>query len=356
MKTLRLMIPAALLLLAIAVGARAEEPQGPYVFKSSVRINTRKFLVYYPTPTAKEPQYQTNSWAPRFEFNILGPLEGGSQISVSFTKPDGTKWISQNLTTPETDAENFARFTSDALDLEKQAILQTGTAGMTITLSNALTKTSKTLFTGKFEVGKFRYSTADPNSKNPYEYYVNHDWELPIGQLAFDSQIDSEAPHLRIHLWFRGKVSEQDMAGYLYYKGKQIASTKTAGGVKEMINVDTGISQPDTRWGRCTFFLDGVAEARKGMSANNYPTMFFLDKNPGEYELKVLRDGKLARSTKFTIGADGKLVDNGLAAKNAMGFGVILLPVSVEPGVDPKADISKYKSQAYYGNPVVGFP
>ena len=35
---------------------------------------------------------------------------------------------------------------------------------------------------------------------------------------------------------------------------------------------------------------------------------------------------------------------------------MILVPVKVESGIDPKADISTYKAMAYYGNPVVGFP
>src|SRR5580658_7743671 len=89
-----------LFMLGVANAAKADL-EGPYVYKSSVHINTRKFLVYYPTPTAKEPQYNTNSWAPRFEFNVQGPLEGGSQISVYFSKPDGSTWFSTNLNTPE---------------------------------------------------------------------------------------------------------------------------------------------------------------------------------------------------------------------------------------------------------------
>ena len=33
----------------------------------------------------------------------------------------------------------------------------------------------------------------------------------------------------------------------------------------------------------------------------------YLSANPGEYEIKVLRKNKLARSIKFTVGPDGKL-------------------------------------------------
>ena len=115
-------------------------------------------------------------------------------------------------------------------------------------------------------------------------------------------------------------------------------------------------TRPDLTWSRCTFIFAKVAKSLKQESANNYDSMFFLDKHPGDYELKVLRDGKLARSAKFTIGADGALVDNGLAAANKMGKGVTLLPVTDDLSQDGKASTVNYKAQAFYGNPLVGFP
>ena len=356
MKTRLLIVCAALLAVLSAAGSHAQE--GPYVYKTSVRINTHKYLRYWPSASAKEPTYNTNCWAPRFEFNVQGPLEGGSQLSVTFTKPDGTNWYSQNLPTPEVTADNFEHFLVDGNEQEKKAITQTGTCTMSIHLSNALNKTSKTLFTGKFEVGKFYYGpTAASSPKNACDFYVNHDWELPIGQLAFDDPTNADAPHLHIKLWFRGESQEEQMAGYLYYKGKQIASTKAGGSAKEGVVIETGTTNPDVHWGRWTFSFDHVAEALKHDNGNNnYDGMHFLDKNPGDYELKILRDGKLARTAKFTIGEDGKIVTGGLAEKNKLGVGVIVFPVNVEPGMDRRASIANYKTQAYYGNPLIGFP
>ena len=42
-------------------------------------------------------------------------------------------------------------------------------------------------------------------------------------------------------------------------------------------------------------------------------------KNPGEYEIKVLQNGKLARTAKFTFGSDYKIVDTGIAKQNNLG-------------------------------------
>ena len=336
--------------------SRADDLSGPYVYKSSVHLNTQHYLVYWPNPSAKEPEYLTGSWAPRLDFNVQGPLEGGSQISVTFTKPGGVKWFHRDLRTDETGADSFQSFSLDGNDLEKQATKLEGTFTLTISLSNALNGTSQTLYVGKFQVTKFHYGSA-PNEIHQADFYVDHDWTLPIGQMSFDDDpANAEAPTLLMKLWFRGPLQPDMIAGYLYYQGKQITSTKSAGSVNpSALVIQPGTTRPDLTWSRCTFHFAGVAEALKGDSANTYPDMFFLDKHPGEYELKVLREGKLARSAKFTIGADGKLVDNGLAAMNKMGKGVTLIPVTVNLSLDGKASIVNYKSQAFYGNPAGRF-
>ena len=76
------------LLMTMAVSEAVSAQTGPYVFKSSIRITTRKFLRYFATPSSTTPQYNTNCWAPRVELNVQGPLEGGAQLSLHFFKPD----------------------------------------------------------------------------------------------------------------------------------------------------------------------------------------------------------------------------------------------------------------------------
>jgi hypothetical protein len=355
MKRLALLMMALMLVVCTARMAHAQL-EGPYVYKSSLRINTYHFLRYWPNPNAKEPTYNFGSWTPKVEFNVQGPLEGGSQVSLTFTKPDGTKWFSVNLETPEIPADQFASFRYDDTSKEKLATILTGTFGLTINLANALTKTNKTLFTGKFDVAKFHYGGNAPDAKNNFDYYVSHDWNLPIAQLVWSEEEDERTPRLRVNMWFRGEKDSTKMAGYLFYKGKQVASTKMNGSAQETVTLRPGTTEPNFYWSRWTLYFTLVSSGLKMESANNYDALYFLDKNPGEYEIKVLYDGKLARTAKFTIGPDGKFVDNGLAEKNKMGKGVILLPATVEAGIDGKADITKYKAQAYYYNPVVGFP
>lgn len=80
-------------------------------------------------------------------------------------------------------------------------------------------------------------------------------------------------------------------------------------------------------------------------SANNTSQLFFLAANPGEYEVKVLRDGDLARSAKFTVGPDGRLVDNGLTQKNGLGGLAVILPVKVLGTGDGQWNAMAWKSE-----------
>ncbi len=90
-------------------------------------------------------------------------------------------------------------------------------------------------------------------------------------------------------------------------------------------------------------------------SANNTSEIFFLNRNPGEYEVKVLRAGELARSAKFSVGPDGRLVDNGITQKNTLGGLAMILPVKVIGTGDGQWDPNAWKTGAFYGNPLVGF-
>jgi hypothetical protein len=114
---------------------------------------------------------------------------------------------------------------------------------------------------------------------------------------------------------------------------------------------------PEARWFRWHFRFLNVASNYEKISASRLnPAVQLLDQNPGEYEIKVLRDGQFVRTATFMMGPDGKVVDNGLAARNKMGGVWTLLPVPVVPGTDGTANTATYKADAFYGNPVVGFP
>ena len=83
--------------------------------------------------------------------------------------------------------------------------------------------------------------------------------------------------------------------------------------------------------------------------------MTLPDKHPGDYEVKLLRLGNLCRSLKFTVGADGKIVDPGIGAANHLGSPWILFPTQPIGDRDGAYDKEAYKTAAFYGNPLTGF-
>nr|ART36717.1 D602 [uncultured bacterium] len=80
----------------------------------------------------------------------------------------------------------------------------------------------------------------------------------------------------------------------------------------------------------------------------------YLSENAGEYELKVLRNKKLARSIKFTVGPDGGF-ENGINAANKIGGRRVIVPVMIIGDQDGPWDKSAWRTDAFYGNPLTGF-
>jgi hypothetical protein len=78
-------------------------------------------------------------------------------------------------------------------------------------------------------------------------------------------------------------------------------------------------------------------------------------KNPGEYEIKVLQNGRLARTAKFTFGSDYKIADNGMVKQNNLGTLRVLITSQIVGDQDGIWDRNAYKTEAFYGNPLTGF-
>jgi hypothetical protein len=68
----------------------------------------------------------------------------------------------------------------------------------------------------------------------------------------------------------------------------------------------------------------------------------------------VLINNHLARSMKFTVGADGKF-DNGIGKANDLGSDRVILPVQIIGEQDGKWNKAAWKTDAFYGNPLTGF-
>lgn len=348
---------AGWLLLAPGVSQRTSAARpvqtGPTLLKASLVVRANRLVRYWKAPEADNYW----SWLPDVSFYVAGPVNTGSAFFVDFTNEAGATWYSVECDTNAIEAGSFERISTPAITthIDKRTTLATGTFGFKVRLQNALSGTNETLFTGKFKVNKFHVGNNLPAFKNQFEYYVEQDWNLPIGYLYLNTGADQNMPPLVVSLWFRGEFDDTKVAAYLFYNGKQIASTKEQTGSAHYDSlILTSGNDAEPRWARWAFSWGQVRGYNiDTSSANDTSQLFFLNKNPGEYEVKVLREGELARTAKFTVGADGRLVDNGINQKNQLGGLALVLPVKVVS--ESKWDMNAWRTDAFYGNPLSGF-
>jgi hypothetical protein len=224
------------------------------------------------------------------------------------------------------------------------------------------------LFAGKFKVDKFHVGVVDlPKFKNNFAYYVNQDWSLPIGYVYADDWKDFRVGYtpsqtearLTVVFWFKGEEKTLDYdkyVAYLFYQGKQVADS--AGGSDkygntgcEVTNSGGGYDSPNN-YCRRKFTVNAMVWDKQ---AEFHPQDFKMYANPGEYEIKVLQNGKLARTAKFTMGTNYSIVDTGIGPQNKLGSGRVVLPVQVLGDQDGQWDKNAWKTEAFYGNPLNGF-
>jgi hypothetical protein len=133
--------------------------------------------------------------------------------------------------------------------------------------------------------------------------------------------------NLNAEVWVKQQIADlSKVKGYLFYKGKQVSETSGSYPLRA--------TPPELKqWEYHMVQLVFPALVEKPV-ADGY-TGWKLWENPGEYEVKLLRDNKIARTFKFTIGANGKPVDGNGVPMGAME------QVTAGPGHDVDLDIAR---------------
>ncbi len=103
-------------------------------------------------------------------------------------------------------------------------------------------------------------------------------------------------------------------------------------------------------WNRIECYLGGaVVKPMEG-----HPEIHAVSTKPGEYEVRVLRHNRLARTIKFTVGSDGRIVNNGLGTSIGMPW-VNFVSVAIHGNQDGPWDKNAWKTEGFYGNLLKGF-
>ena len=347
-KSARTSLPAAELrpdVLAATNSAPAARPQagGPTLTKT--RIQFRAWTI-----NSYKDDFKVWSWIPLIKLTVYGALPSGSHFYVEVAQPNGGAWVKAQCV-------HQGASTYDCGDrdrLKGSETLETGVFRFTIKLRNELAGTDQTHFTGRAKVEKALSNEHGPQAARKFVYYANHDWNLPIGQVYYDE----DKNRLAVKFWVRGARGQ--LEPHLFYRGQEV-TTNWAGQVYSGGSYSSDIEFEPTQyateklpqralWTRLDCVLDGASV--KPIEGN--PDFNTISAKPGEYEVKVLRNTRLSRSIKFTVGPDGKIVNNGAGAGIGMPH-VNFVPVAILDDQDGPWDKSAWKTEALYGNPLAGF-
>ena len=319
-------------------------------------VKTR--ILFWPeTLTSYKGEYNDVwSWIPNVKFITEGPeLPSGGQYYVEVTQPGGAPWVKLKCVTTGDGGPSFD--CGNRNDLEKEGTLATGVFPFAVKMRNPLEGTEKTLFTGRAKVEKVLSSgNLRPNSKQ-FVYYTNQDWNLPIGQVYIDDK-----DNLSVRFWIRGEGAG-NIEAHLFYRGEEVGrfeqygyqygASRCSPDIEYQPTRDAGAGAPQgAKWARANCPFETITTK----PTPNNSGWHTLSTNPGEYEVKVLRNKRLARVLKFSIGPDGKIVDNGIASGNGPArVNFIFVPVQVVGDQDGTWDRNAWKTEAFYGNPLKNF-
>src|SRR3989441_9735875 len=322
--TLLSLIVIGLLLLA---GNSAASEDQPTIAKDSVQVTAFTLSSY-------KGDFKTWSWVPKTQFRVNGPIASGSQVYVEFTVPGTGAWVKYDCKTQETQKGFWWQPECGGRDgvSEDKGITYTGPVNFAIKMRNELMGGDVTLFTGKVKVGKVHSNETGPDYVNHFVYYIDQDWNLPIGYVFYepDDIAGWNKPSFSFAFWARGELNgpfEPHLfhggkeVGKMFYNGEEVG--KPSCGINEIEDNPTHITEPHGQfiWTRMKCDFSSVRAWNKTSDSNDtmFGRLYLMSENAGDYEIKILYKGHLVRSIKFAVDVEGKIVDNGIGTVNKLG-------------------------------------
>lgn len=250
-------------------------------------------------------------WTPVIGFRLLGPVNSGSQVTVDFTLPNGSPFVTVKCDTPRIDEGGSSRLGSCGFNNPDaaKATNQQGLFGFQIKLDN------RVLYSGKFNVSRILYNPDGTPAKNKqFYYFVDNDWRLNFAYVG--TFFGDTSNNLYTEFWIKNRIQNKaELSGQLYYNGKQVAETWAS------FPLDSHPKEnPKQEYSQIALNFPALMSEPEAVGFGEFFRVF---KNPGDYEIKLTRDGKIARSIKFSVGQDGKLVPNNVGT-DLFGSGIIV--------------------------------
>ena len=352
-----MLLSAVTCLLFAPVGSAARQDQ-PTIAKDSVQFTAFTHNVY-------KGNYDMWSWVPRMNFRVNGPIPSGGQLYVEYTVP-GAGVVKFDCRTEPTQPGYWWKTECGGRDIpEAKSTTYTGPVSFAIKMRNELAGTDATLFNGKAKVMKARSNEHGPKAVNKFVYFIDHDWNLPIGYvfLTADELKGWERPGFNVAFWVRGEAVKFEP--HLFYQGKEVGKKFFEGMEVGKASCDAEVENNTThyvedalpqkaKWARVRCSFPNVKGRDTSGDTPGFGPHHLLAANPGEYEFKLLWNNRLARSIKFTVAPDGKF-DNGIATSNKLGSDRVIFPVQIIGDQDGAWDKAAWRTDAFYGHPLTGF-
>lgn len=330
----------------------AQPPQGsdkPLLLATTLDVRCDTEARYWKMPN--ESNY--TSWIPMVKFKVVYSGAEKLRLMAEYSTPDGKLWFTETLK-PNTSqaAEKTVEIITDRVGprFEGKSTIATGLFGVKITDP----KDGSVLFQGKFKVGKFKYGPNIPMFKNQYDFFVDQDWNLPVGYVWLDWK-DRNAPPPTVSMWLKGETRLDDLEARLFYNGTQILTTDDMGAVssKESRYPNSLENKETHRWELFNFEWYKFKYAATPQGRNMFKQARFMNESDGEYTVKVFHKGIQIREASFTV-SGGIFVDNGVAKNSGFNDTKVFIPVKIMGDKD-KWSAATVKSDAFYGNTLKGF-
>lgn len=331
---------------------RAEPDSTPRFLKDSLEIKVKSDSRYWKYPN----QDDYTSWVPQVSFDLFFDNSVKLRYVAEWFNPDGTPWFSEPLDVGFSSADATVKMSSPYSSelFATKATVATGAYGVKIKNS----KTGETVFQGKFKVNKIALFPGDARLKNRMLFYVDNDWNLPVGYVGLEYSGETSweiDPAPIVYMWFKGNLDSKDFEARLFYDNQEIASTDEGGYINfdKTRGEDCFQNVETCKYKQWMFYWHNFKIENNDWIRNKYPKAAFTRDRPGEYTVKIFHRGVQVRETKFTIDSNGWIAPNAFSSQVYLPFKVVV-PVKVMGNLD-KWDPAGWKTGIFYENPLTGF-
>ncbi|HYJ92838.1 MAG TPA: hypothetical protein VEV84_16120, partial [Pyrinomonadaceae bacterium] len=249
------------------------------------------------------------SWVPQIDFRSFYDGSSTLRYAAEWTNADGSPWFTEALRY-QMNGDQTASLRSEYSDeiFNTKAVTAIGTYSVKVTD----TKSGEVVFQGKFRVNKKPFAPGDISLKNRNIFYVDNDWNLPVGYVGFN--YDSTWDYLQptVFMWFKGRIKAEDFEGRLFYNGQEIASTDGGGWVNtsQYRGDDCTKYGQDCRLQLTTFMWNKFMLENSNWVRRQKPDSLFTNDRPGQYTVKVFYKAQQVREANFTIDQAGHIAPN----------------------------------------------